>query len=101
MSSSEKMNAKKNGNKTYINLFFFKITVGDLFTYIYLLASIMLNIVNRMLYQKYKFKFNFTLMFCQQLFCFLFFTFIASKNKNFTSKAGEISLNDFLKHKHY
>ena len=51
MSSSEKMNAKENGNKTYINLFFFKITVGALFTYIYLLASIMLNIVNRLLYQ--------------------------------------------------
>lgn len=102
--SSEKIKEKEisnKDNKTYINLFFFKITVGALFTYIYLLASIMLNIVNRMLYQKYKFKFNFTLMFCQQLFCFLFFTFIASKNKNFTNKAGEISVNDFLKHKHY
>ena len=87
--------------KSYINLYFCKINVGMVFTYIYLFASILLNIVNRLLYQKFHFKFNFTLMFCQQLFCFMFFTFVASKNENFKKKAGEISLKDFLKLKYY
>lgn len=91
---------EKADTKTYLNLYLFKISIGVIFTYIYILASILLTIVNRFLYTKYNFKFNFTLMFIQQFFCFLFFTFIATKNKNFKEKVGEVSFKDFLKLKY-
>lgn len=67
---------------------------------IYLMASILLNIINRVIYQKYNFKFNFTLLFIQQLFCTLFFRYVCVHIKSFNDKVGEISFSAFKKHKY-
>jgi hypothetical protein len=85
--------------KNYINLYFFKLSENLIVTYLYLIASVLLNIVNRVLYQKYNFKFNFTLLFLQQLFCAVFFKIISLRSKTFTQKVGDISFNDFKKNK--
>ncbi len=45
------------------------------------------------------FRFNCTFMLLQQIFCIVFFTIVSFKSKMFKEKAGEISFNDFLKHK--
>lgn len=81
--------------KFFINFYFFKISGNMLLATSYLLTSIVLNIINRVLYQKYNFKFNFTLLFIQQLFCTLFFKFVCRKFKNFNDKVGEISFQNF------
>lgn len=82
-------------NKFYINLIFFKISGNFLIATLYLVTSIFLNIVNRVLYQKYNFKYNFTLLFIQQFFCTIFFKFICGRFKEFNSKVGEISFKNF------
>ena len=83
--------------KTYVNLFFCKLSIGIIFTYIFIICSITINIVNRMIFWKYKFKFNLTLIFLQQLFCVIFFTIVSKKSKIFKSQAGEVSFADFWK----
>jgi hypothetical protein len=85
--------------KNYINLYFFKLSENLIVTYLYLIASILLNIVNRVLYQKYNFKFNFTLLFLQQLFCAIFFKLISVYSKTFNQKVGDISFSDFKRNK--
>jgi len=60
----------------------------------------MLNVVNRILFQNYKFLFNFTLIFLQQLVSLLLFS-LGTKNKNFKRKLGELSFEDFKKYKYY
>jgi solute carrier family 35 protein len=85
--------------KIFLNLYFFKISGNILMAYVYLLASILLNVVNRILFQKYNFKFNFTLLFLQQLFCTIFFRFVCVNFKSFNEKVGEISFSNFNKNK--
>ena len=88
----------QNEPKTYLNCYFFQISVGIIFTYLYLFGSIMLNVINRKVFISYKFNFNFTYMWLQQVFCLTFFS-LASKTKKFKIIFGELSLNDFLKNK--
>ena len=83
--------------KTYVNLYFFEMSIGIIVTYTYMIMSISMNIINRILFHQYKFKFNFTLMFLQQLLCMITFIALSNGNKSFKMKVGEISLNDFLK----
>ena len=92
-----KTNSDKISEKKYINLYFFKLSDNLIITYLYLIASIFLNIINRVLYQKYNFKFNFTLLFLQQLFCTIFFKIISLSSKTFKEKVGEVSFRDFKK----
>ena len=87
--------------KKYINFGCFQISLGIIFTYTYIIASILINIINRILFFNYRFKFNFFYLFLQQLLCLLLFTFCGNKNKIFKKQAGEISINDFLKFKTY
>ena len=72
-------------------------SVGIIVTYTYMIISISMNIINRILFHQYKFKFNFTLMFLQQLLCMIVFLTLSNGNKNFKTKVGEISFNDFQK----
>lgn len=81
----------------YYNFYFFQISENILFTYLYLIVSILMNIINRVLYQKYNFKFNFTLLFLQQLSCTIFFSILSRTLPKFKEKVGEISVRDFLK----
>ena len=78
--------------KTYINLGCFQITIGIIFTYTYIIASILINIINRIIFLSYKFKFNYFFLFLQQLICLILFTFFGNKNKTFREQAGEISM---------
>ena len=93
-SSSESIEKER---KKYINLYFCKLSTGIIFTYIFIVCSITINIVNRIIFWKYKFKFNITLIFLQQLFCMLFFTIVSKQSKLFNKQAGIVSLSDFWK----
>ena len=70
-SSSTELNIVE--KKKYINLYICHLSVGIIFTYIFIMCSITINIVNRVIFWKYKFKFNFTLVLLQQLFCMIFY----------------------------
>ena len=87
--------------KSYVNFGCFQLSLGIIFTYIYIIASILINIINRIIFFNYKFKFNFFFLFLQQFLCLILFTFFGNKNKTFKKQAGEISITDFLKFKTY
>ncbi len=59
-----------------------------------------INIVNRVIFLQYKFKFNFTLIFLHQIFCILFFVTLSQTSKSFAKMAGKISFQDFLRLKY-
>ena len=88
------------GNKTFLNLIWCELNIGLAFTYLYIFSAAMLNVVNRILFQNYKFLFNFTLIFLQQLTSLIIFT-LGLSNDNFKNKLGELSLQDFSKYKCY
>ena len=88
--SEEKTSTSSESNiqekKKYINLYICHLSVGIIFTYIFIACSITINIVNRIIFWKYKFKFNFTLVLLQQMFCMIFFQFAPKKAKYLLSK---------------
>ena len=81
--------------KFYVNFYCCKLSVSIIYSYIFILSSIIINIVNRIIFLKYKFKFNFTLIFFQQIFCLLFYLTLSKTSKTFRQKAGKISFKDF------
>ncbi len=83
--------------KTYINLYFCQISVGIIFAYLYIIISILMNVINRVIFHTYKFRFNFTILFCQQFFCTLTFLILSNFSKTYKTKVGEISIKDFSK----
>jgi hypothetical protein len=85
----------------YINLYFFSISQNLVMCYMYLFASIFLNVINRVIYQKYNFRLNFTLLFIQQVVCFFFFTIIGPRFKTYNEKVGKISIQEFNSKKWY
>ena len=89
-----------NEKKSYINLYFCHLSVGIIFTYIFIICSITINIVNRVIFLQYKFKFNITLIFLQQIFCMIFFIIVSKKSVLFHQQTGEVSFNDFYKLKY-
>ena len=100
--TNEKTYSKPNKEekKIYLNLYCCKLSIGIIFTYIFIICSITINIVNRIIFLKYKFKFNITFIFLQQLFCLIFFTIVSKYSKLFHKQAGEVSFNDFYKLKY-
>ena len=88
------------GDKTFLNLIWCELNIGLAFTYLYIFSAAMLNVVNRILFQNYKFLFNFTLIFLQQLTSLIIFT-LGLSNENFKNKLGELSIQDFSKYKCY
>ena len=86
---------KTQEKKKYINLYFCHLSVGIIFTYIFIACSITINIVNRIIFWKYKFKFNFTLILLQQIFCMIFFSICSKYSKIFITQTGGVSLTDF------
>ena len=86
---------KKNSEEKFIDFYFVKISTNVIYTYVYLIASVLLSTTNRYLYQRFNFKFNFTLMFLQQIFCFFVFFAFCIRNKEFIKQSGEISMKDF------
>ena len=96
-SSSDNNNQEK---KKFINLYICHLSVGIIFTYIFIICSITINIVNRVIFWKYKFKFNFTLVLFQQLFCMVFYFICSQKSEIFIQQTGGISFSDFWKLKY-
>ena len=86
--------------KKYVNLFICHLSVGIVFTYIFIICSITINIVNRIIFWKYKFKFNFTLILLQQIFCMVFFSICSKYSKIFITQTGGVSMSDFWKLKY-
>ena len=83
--------------RRYINFLFCQISVGIISTYAYIIMSIGMNLISRIIFHTYKFRFNFTILFCQQLFCLITFLILSCTSKTFRNKAGEISFVDFKK----
>ena len=96
-STLDKINKDK---KKYIKLHFCKISVGIIFTYIFIICSITINIVNRIIFWRYKFNFYITLICLQQFFCMIFFMIVSKKSKSFNTQVGKISFKDFWKLKY-
>ena len=59
-----------------------------------------MNVINRVIFHTYLFKFNYMIIFCQQFFCLLTFIILSKTMKSFKNKVGEISFNDFMKLKY-
>ncbi len=87
--------------KTYINFYCFQVSVGIIFTYLYIVISILMNVINRIIFHTYHFKFNFTILFFQQLFCFITFILLSMYSKTYRDKVGEISFYDFQSQQKY
>ena len=81
--------------KTYINLYFCQMSVGILFTYLYIAVSVFMNVINRVIFHTYKFRFNFTILFFQQFFCLITFITLSFKSQKYRDTVGEISIQDF------
>ena len=92
---------KIENQKTYIDLFFCKLSLGILMTYCYITLSGSMTIINRIIFNTYLFKFNFVFLFIQQFLSSIAFLLI-SKTECFQRQVGEISIDDFRKlQKHY
>ncbi len=83
--------------KKYYNFYFFSLSDNLLITYVYILSSILMNIINRIIFNNYNFKFNFTYMLMQQIFSLFFFVFIGPRFKKFRETLGQTSFSEFLK----
>jgi drug/metabolite transporter (DMT)-like permease len=84
---------KKANNKTLLNLCFCHLNIGLIFVYIYILGSSFSSIISRILFHNYKFLFNFTLFFSEQLICAIIFTIFKGNI--------QIDLNIFWKNKYF
>jgi hypothetical protein len=83
--------------KTYINLYICQLSVGIIVTYAYIIISVLMNVINRVIFHTYKFRFNFTILFCQQFFCLVTFVILSQTSQTYRDKAGEISYSDYKK----
>jgi len=81
--------------RRYINFFFCQMSIGIIVTYLYIAMSIFMNMFNRILFHTYKFRFNFTILFLQQLFCLITFLILSQISQTFRDKAGTISYSDY------
>ena len=99
--SKESCLIEKHDNKTYLYLGCCHINIGLIFTYLYILSASGLNIINRIIFRNYKFTFNFTYSFLQQLISLFLFTVIGSRNELFKKNVGNLNLAEFSKFKCY
>jgi len=88
-------------NVTYLNLYYCKINVGLIFTYIYILTGALLNVINRIIFYNYNFRFNFTFAFLQQIMNLFLFICVGNHSQTFIKHAGKISFNNFYQFKYH
>ena len=98
-SLKEKPEEKK--NITYLDLYCCKINVGLVFTYIYIFTGALLNVINRIIFYNYSFRFNFTFAFLQQIMNLFLFTCVGGHSQTFIKHAGKISFSNFLSYKYH
>ena len=70
--SNEAFNEIDDKNESSLNLGYCKISFGIIAAYTYIISSIGTNIINRVLFLQYKFKFDYSLLFLQQISCAIF-----------------------------
>jgi len=99
--SLQSVKPEEKNNIKYLNLFYCKINIGLIFTYIYIFTGALLNVINRIIFYNYNFRFNFTFAFLQQIMNLFLFTFIGNKSQTFINHAGKISFQNFLSYKYY
>ena len=87
--------------RTYIDVCCCQLSINIIFSYGYVFGSVLLNVINRVIFLNYNFVFHNTFMLLQQIFCVIFFLIVANNSKAFKKKAGEISFKDFNKLKEY
>ena len=96
---SVRENDDKN-ESSILNLGHCKISLGIIAAYTYIISSIGTNIINRVLFLQYEFKFDYFLLFLQQISCALFYIILSVKSQSFRKSLGELSFNDFWKLKY-
>ena len=96
-----KSKSEEKKNITYLDLFCCKINVGLVFTYIYIFTGALLNVINRIIFYNYSFRFNFTFAFLQQIMNLFLFTCVGGHSQTFIKHAGKISFSNFLKYKYH
>ena len=84
-------------NITYLDLLCCKINVGLVFTYIYIFTGALLNVINRIIFYNYSFRFNFTFAFLQQIMNLFLFTCVGGHSQTFI----KISFQNFLQFKYH
>jgi hypothetical protein len=97
----EEKSQKSESNKTYLNLGCCKINVGLIFTYIYIFTGALLNVINRIIFYNYSFRFNFTFAFLQQIMNLFLFTCVGNHSETFIKHAGKISFNNFYQFRYH
>ena len=90
----------KRGNQTFLSCCCFELNIGLAFTYLYVISSSGINIINRIVFHNYEFNFNFTYSFLQQFAALLLFTLFRN-NETLKKNVGELSFSDFNKFKCY
>lgn len=87
--------------KSFIDLKICQISVNIIISYTYMMGSLLLNVLNRVIFLTYNFKFNLCFMLFQQLLSSLILLIISQKYKRFNSFVGSIGFSDFCKNKKY
>ena len=90
----------KKGDNSYLSICCFELNIGLAFTYLYVIFSSAINIINRIVFHNYEFNFNFTYSFLQQFTSLLLFV-LFKNNKTIKKGIGELSFSDFGKFKCY
>ena len=86
--------------KSFVNLFFCKMTIGLILTYAFVLCSISTNIINRVIFLQFDFEFEFFFMFLEETSHMIFYIIAIKKSKIFKKLLNEISVKDFMKLKY-
>ena len=91
----------KHDDKTFLNLGCCDINIGLIFTYLYIISASGLNIINRIIFNDYKFTFNFTYGFIQQLVSLFLFLVIGTRSDTFKKAVGDLGFSEFSKFECY
>ena len=86
--------------KTFVNLYFCRMSVGIILTYGFVFSSIATNIINRLIFLKFEFEFEFLFMLFEETSHMIFYLIAAKKSKVFQKLLVEISFKDFMKLKY-
>ena len=90
----------KKGDISYLSICYFELNIGLAFTYLYVISSSAINIINRIIFHNYEFNFNFIYSFLQQSTSLAIFI-IFKDTKTLKKSIGELSFSDFNKFKCY
>ena len=97
-SNDKKEIIKKEESKTYINICCCELNIGLAIRYFYVFSALVMNLINRIIFHNYYFRFNFIYSFLGQFICLIMFLILGRIER---IKKDEISFPNFLKFKYY